>query len=116
MKPVQLENVGEVDQPEPVGRSRVKHPVDMIERARRCPVLDFRPHVIAADDTLQANGSHQALDLQSAMRAQSRASASNRVVPRPTASSGQDALRRGRARSAAIGSALKIGSTPYAAR
>lgn len=55
-------DIGEVRDPEPVGRRRVEHPVDMVQRAWRCLVLDGRPDRLAADDSLQAEVGHQALD------------------------------------------------------
>ena len=55
-------DVGKVREPEPVGRRRVEHPVDMVQRAGRSLVLDSRADRLAANDTLQAKVGHQALD------------------------------------------------------
>jgi hypothetical protein len=55
-------HVSEVGEPEHVRHRRMELPIDVIERARRCPVADRRLDSLAADGALQAYILHQPFD------------------------------------------------------
>ena len=55
-------HVGEVAYPEPVRRRRLELPVHLVAPAWLGWVGDGRPDPLAADDALQAHGTHQPLD------------------------------------------------------
>lgn len=55
-------DVGEVGDPEPVGRGRLELSVHLIQRTRRRLVAERRAHRLAADHALKAQVPHQPLD------------------------------------------------------